>query len=58
VAASMLVRLSAPVTAPREDAADSLGLLAQAFDLQLQRAAGEQANLLRATTPLGVGEPV
>jgi hypothetical protein len=54
----MLVRLSAPVTAPREDAADSLGLLAQAFDLQLQRAAGEQANLLRATTPLGVGEPV
>ncbi|SHG69693.1 type VII secretion protein EccE [Jatrophihabitans endophyticus] len=57
VAATMLVRISAPDTAPTRDAYASLALLAQAYDLELQRADGEQAALLRATTPIGVGEP-
>lgn len=54
--ATMLVRLSSPDTAPHEDAARSLDLLAQAYDLRVQRLAGEQGELLRATTPVGVGE--
>jgi type VII secretion protein EccE len=57
VQGTMLVRLSSPDSAPREDAAKSLNLLAQAFDLTLQRMDGEQGQLLRATTPVGVGEP-
>lgn len=52
--ASLLVRLSAPESARRADAAASLGLVARAFDLVLQRVEGEQAHLLRATSPLGV----
>lgn len=56
VTATMLVRLSAPVTTPREHAVDSLALLARAFDLKLQRVDGEQGSLLRATTPLGLAE--
>ncbi len=58
IEATMLVRLSASASGPRADALSALGLLAQAFDLDLKRVDGEQATLLRATTPLGVGEPV
>jgi type VII secretion protein EccE len=56
VEATMLVRLSAPVTAPRQDAVESLALVARAFDLELQRLDCEQGELLRATTPIGLGE--
>jgi type VII secretion protein EccE len=58
VDATMLVRLSAPASLPQADAIDSLTLLAQAFDLVVHRVDGEQGTLLRATVPLGVGEPV
>jgi type VII secretion protein EccE len=58
IEATMLVRLSAPASVARADALSALTLLAQAFDLDLKRVDGEQATLLRATTPLGVGEPV
>jgi type VII secretion protein EccE len=58
VEATVLVRLSAPAGAARDDATDSLHLLAQAYGLRMQRLTGEQGSLLRATTPLGVGEPV
>lgn len=54
--ACLLMRMSAPDSAPPRDAFDSLALLARAYDLVLQRVDGEQADLLRATTPLGVGE--
>ncbi|MGI8679364.1 MAG: type VII secretion protein EccE [Jatrophihabitans sp.] len=54
--ATMLVRISAPDLAPPQDAFRSLALLAQAYDLVMQRLDGEQGQLLRATTPLGVGE--
>lgn len=57
VDAAMLVRLSAPESYPHADATRSLGLLAKAFDLVMQRIGGEQGSLLRATTPVGVGEP-
>ncbi len=53
--AGVLMRLSSPDTAAREDAAQSLGLLAQAYDLTVQPLDGEQGELLRATTPVGVG---
>jgi type VII secretion protein EccE len=56
VEATMLVRLSAPDSVRHEGAANSLVLLARAFDLVLQRPDGEQGQLLRATTPVGVGE--
>lgn len=52
-AASVLVRLSAPDTAPQRDAIGSLALLARAYDLRLQRMGGEQGALLAATTPVG-----
>ena len=55
--AAMLVRLSAPESHPHSDATKSLALLAKAFDLVMQRVGGEQGSLLRATTPVGVGEP-
>jgi type VII secretion protein EccE len=55
--ATMLVRLSAPDSAPRGDVARSLNLLARAYDLVMQRMGGEQGILLRATTPVGVGDP-
>ena len=55
IESTLLVRLSSPDTAPRDGIADSLDLLAQAYDLRLQRLDGEQAELLRATTPVGVG---
>jgi type VII secretion protein EccE len=55
VEASMLMRLSSPDSAAPEDGAGSLALLAQAYDLIVQRVDGEQGELLRATTPLGVG---
>lgn len=58
VAASMLVRMSAPDDRPPLDAYNSLSVLAPAYDLVMQRADGEQAPLLLATTPLGVGERV
>jgi type VII secretion protein EccE len=58
VEATMLLRLSAPAGAAREGAAESLRLLAQAYGLRMQRISGEQGSMLRATTPLGVGEPV
>ncbi len=56
--ATLLVRLSAPAAVPRADAVDALALLAQAYDLDVKRVDGEQGALLRATTPLGVGERV
>lgn len=56
-AATMLVRITAPDNAPPSDAFRSLTLLARAYDLVMQRVDGEQGHLLRATTPLGVGEP-
>ncbi|WP_460603691.1 type VII secretion protein EccE [Jatrophihabitans fulvus] len=58
VTATLLVRVSSPDAAPPRDAVGSLALLAKAYDLTLQHVGGEQAELLRATTPLGVGEPV
>jgi hypothetical protein len=51
----VLMRLSSPDTAAREDAAQSLALLAQAYELTVQPLDGEQGELLRATTPVGVG---
>ncbi|MBE7186697.1 type VII secretion protein EccE [Jatrophihabitans endophyticus] len=57
VDAAMLVRLSAPESYPHADATKSLALLAKAYDLVMQRLGGEQGALLRATTPVGVGEP-
>lgn len=56
VDATLLMRMSAPDSIAPRDAFDSLALLARAYDLVLQRVDGEQAHLLRATTPLGVGE--
>ena len=56
VEATMLVRISAPDSSPPQDAFSSLALLASAYDLVMQRLDGEQGQLLRATTPLGVGE--
>lgn len=56
VEATMLVRISAPDSSPPQDAFRSLALLARAYDLVMQRLDGEQGQLLRATTPLGVGE--
>lgn len=56
IEATMLVRLSSPETRPHAAAARSLDLLAQAFDLRVQRLDGEQGTLLRATSPVGVGE--
>jgi type VII secretion protein EccE len=53
--ATLLMRLSSPDTAPPQDAAKSLALLAQAYDLTVQRVDGEHGALLRATTPVGVG---
>jgi type VII secretion protein EccE len=58
VTGTILVRLSAPLSASYDDTAHSLGLLARAFDLEMQRVDGEQGELLRATTPMGIGEPV
>jgi type VII secretion protein EccE len=57
VTGTILVRLSAPASASHDDTAHSLGLLARAFDLEMQRVDGEQGELLRATTPVGIGEP-
>ncbi|HEU5266893.1 MAG TPA: type VII secretion protein EccE [Jatrophihabitans sp.] len=57
VTGTILIRLSAPSAGSHEDTAHSLGLLARAFDLEMQRGDGEQAELLRATTPIGIGEP-
>lgn len=54
--ATLLVRLSAPEASSHEDAAHSLALLARAYDLVLQPLDGEQGELMRATTPVGVGE--
>lgn len=56
VQATMLVRISAPDSSPPQDAFRSLALLARAYDLVMQRLDGEQGQLLRATTPLGIGE--
>jgi len=53
--ATLLMRLSSPDTAPPEDAVQSLALLAQAYDLVVQRVDGEQGALLAATTPVAVG---
>lgn len=58
VDATMLVRMSAPDDNPPTDAYNSLSVLAPAYDLVMQRADGEQVELLRATTPLGLGERV
>lgn len=55
LSATMLVRLSSPDTAPRPDAAKSLAMLAQAYGLTLRRLDGEQAAMIRATTPVGIG---
>ena len=54
--ATMLLRLSAPDTAPHRDAMGALALLAHAYDLDLQRMGGEQGALLAATTPVGLGD--
>lgn len=54
---TMLVRFSAPDSGPPPDAARALGLLAQAYDLSVERLGGEQGAFLRATTPVGAGEP-
>ena len=47
----MLLRLSAPDTAPHRERSGALALLAHAYDLTLQRMGGEQGALLAATTP-------
>lgn len=54
VVGTIVVRLSAPDTAPHADAANSLALLAQAYGLTVQRLHGEQGRLMRATTPVGI----
>jgi len=56
--ATMLVRLSSPESTAPADAAASLTLLAQAYDLTVERLGGEQGAFLRATTPVGAGELV
>lgn len=55
VTATMLLRLSAPDTAPHREAMRALALLARAYDLELKRMGGEQGVLLAATTPVGLG---
>jgi type VII secretion protein EccE len=57
VAASVLMRLSGPDTGAEAGAIDWLSRIARAFGLVLQRLDGEQGPLLRATTPVGIGEP-
>ena len=56
--ATVLVRLSSPDASAPADAAKSLTLLAQAYDLSVERLGGEQGAFLRATTPVGAGELV
>lgn len=53
--ATLLMRLSSPDSTAPADADRSLALLAQAYDLTVQRVDGEQGALLAATTPVGVG---
>jgi type VII secretion protein EccE len=57
VDATLLMRLSAPDSVSEAGAIDWLSRIARAFGLIVQRLDGEQGPLLRATTPLGVGEP-
>jgi type VII secretion protein EccE len=57
VEATLLMRLSGPDSVSEAGAVDWLSRIAQAFGLIVQRLDGEQGPLLRATTPLGIGEP-
>jgi ESX secretion system protein EccE len=58
VVATLLMRLSGPDSVSEAGAIDWLSRIARAFGLVVQRLDGEQAPLLRATTPLGIGESV
>jgi type VII secretion protein EccE len=55
--ASLLMRLSGPGSVSETGAVDWLSRFAGTFGLIVQRLDGEQGPLLRATTPLGIGEP-
>lgn len=54
--ATLLLRVSAADAEPPRDALGALDAAAREHRLVLQRAGGEQAPLLRATLPVGVGE--
>ena len=58
IQASLLMRLSGPGTVSETGAVNWLSRFAGTFGLIVQRLDGEQAPLLRATTPVGIGEPV
>jgi type VII secretion protein EccE len=55
---TLLMRLSGPDSVSEAGAVDWLSRIAEAFGLIVQRLDGEQGPLLRATTPVGIGEPV
>lgn len=57
VQASLLMRLSGPGSVSETGAVDWLSRFARTFGLIVQRLDGEQAPLLRVTTPVGIGEP-
>lgn len=56
VEATLLMRLSGPDSVSEAGAIDWLSRIARAFGLIVQRLDGEQGPLLRATTPVGIGE--
>lgn len=58
IEASLLMRLSGPGSVSEPGAVDWLSRFASTFGLIVQRLDGEQGPLLRATTPVGIGEPV
>jgi Putative type VII ESX secretion system translocon, EccE len=57
IQASLLMRLSGPGSVSETGAVDWLSRFARTVGLIVQRLDGEQGPLLRATTPLGIGEP-
>jgi type VII secretion protein EccE len=58
IRASLIMRLSGPGSVSESGAVNWLSRFAGTFGVIVQRLDGEQAPLLRATTPVGIGEPV